>query len=268
MTARRCSPPRTATSTRCATRPRPRARSRSATRSGRAPGTSARERSGLGAGGGLPPLGPSTGTGASSTPRSRHAFTPRWSGSRSRSRAPASTATTGSGDGRSSSSVTGRCSRCISRSRSTCQPIWLLALGHWRACARGSGLAFERQHASWLIALRDGRIVRLADLHRPRGGAGGGRPLASTSSTALPCTRRSRRASSTGPASLQLASTLMPGSELSRRDQPCHALQVRGAGAQPVELGGRSGTRREWRPCSGRTRARRSSRAPRMSRRR
>ena len=36
-----------------------------------------------------------------------------------------------------------------------------LALGHWRACARGSGLAFERQHASWLIAVRDGRIVRL-----------------------------------------------------------------------------------------------------------
>ena len=36
-----------------------------------------------------------------------------------------------------------------------------LALGHWRACARGSGLAFERQHASWLIALRDGQIVRL-----------------------------------------------------------------------------------------------------------
>jgi ketosteroid isomerase-like protein len=37
----------------------------------------------------------------------------------------------------------------------------VLALGHWRACARGSGLAFERQQASWLIALRDGKIVRL-----------------------------------------------------------------------------------------------------------
>jgi len=40
-------------------------------------------------------------------------------------------------------------------------PTCALALGHWRACARGSGLAFERQHASWLIALRDGRIGRL-----------------------------------------------------------------------------------------------------------
>jgi ketosteroid isomerase-like protein len=37
----------------------------------------------------------------------------------------------------------------------------LLALGHWCARARGSGLAFERQHASWLCDFRDGKIVRL-----------------------------------------------------------------------------------------------------------
>ena len=40
-------------------------------------------------------------------------------------------------------------------------PGRVLALGHWVARGRGSGLGFERQPAAWLLDLRGGKVARM-----------------------------------------------------------------------------------------------------------
>jgi hypothetical protein len=37
----------------------------------------------------------------------------------------------------------------------------VLVLGHWHARARGSGIELDAQPASWVVDVRDGKVVRL-----------------------------------------------------------------------------------------------------------